>query len=78
MAGLLLLIGFYQTGSHRRLGWGWALLGLAMWDKALAIWMLGGFGVASAAVLNKKIVGVTDPAAGGDFRESASAWARCR
>jgi hypothetical protein len=56
--GSLLLVGFYQTGSHRRLGWGWALLGLAMWDKALAVWMLAGMGVATAAILNKKIVGV--------------------
>jgi 4-amino-4-deoxy-L-arabinose transferase-like glycosyltransferase len=58
VGGLLLLMGFYQTGSHRKLGWGWALLGLAMWDKALAIWMLGGIFVASAALLNKSIVGV--------------------
>ena len=29
-----------------------------MWDKALAVWMLGGMGVASAVVLNKSIVRV--------------------
>jgi hypothetical protein len=59
--GSLLLVGFYQTGSHRQLGWGWALLGLAMWDKALAIWMLAGMGVATAVVLNKKLLGVMTP-----------------
>jgi 4-amino-4-deoxy-L-arabinose transferase-like glycosyltransferase len=58
LSGLLLLVRFYQTLSHRSLGWGWALLGLAMWDKALAIWMLAGFGVAGITVLKKEIVGV--------------------
>ena len=56
--GSLLLVGFYQTGSHRQLGWGWALMGLAMWDKALAVWMLAGMGLATAIVLNKQIVRV--------------------
>ena len=59
LGGVLLLVGFYQTGSHRRLGWGWALLGLAMWDKALAIWMLGGMVVATAAIFHKQILAVT-------------------
>ena len=58
LSGILLLVGFYQTGSHRRLGWGWVLLGLGMWDKALAVWMLAGMGVATLAVLNKQIVRV--------------------
>ena len=58
VGGSLLLVGFYQQGSHWKLGWGWFLLGLAMWDKALAVWMLAGMGVASAVVLNKLIVRV--------------------
>ena len=59
--GSLLLVGFYQTGSHRQLGWGWALVGLAMWDKALAIWMLAGMGIASLIVLNRHFVRVISP-----------------
>jgi Dolichyl-phosphate-mannose-protein mannosyltransferase len=58
VSGLFLLVRFYQSKSHHSLGWGWALLGLAMWDKALAIWMLGGFAVAAALVLKKEIVRV--------------------
>jgi hypothetical protein len=57
-SALLLLTRFYQTRSHRALGWASALLGLAMWDKALAIWMLGGLGVAALIVLKKEIVAV--------------------
>lgn len=58
IGGLLLLVKFYQQCSLRSLGWGGFLLGLAMWDKALAIWMLSGMGVAAFAVCAKKIVGV--------------------
>ncbi len=61
LAGILLLAGFYQTGSHRRLGWGWALLGLAMWDKALAVWMLGGMGVATVLILNRRFFALFTP-----------------
>lgn len=59
LGGVLLLVRFYQAGSNRSLGWGWALLGLGMWDKALAIWMLGGMGIATLVVLKKEIVAVT-------------------
>jgi 4-amino-4-deoxy-L-arabinose transferase-like glycosyltransferase len=58
LAGMLLLVGFYQ---HRRLLWlafGCFLLGLAMWDKALAIWMLSGISLALILVFPKQIVGV--------------------
>ena len=60
VSGVLLLVRFYQTRQEVSLGWGWALLGLAMWDKALAIWMLGGFLVAGITVLSKYFVRVTD------------------
>ena len=52
----VLLVGFYQERSHRRLAWGCFLLGLAMWDKALAIWMLGGMGVALLIVFPRQIL----------------------
>ena len=60
-AGVLLLVRFYQRNSHSSLAWGCFLLGLAMWDKALAIWMLSGMGVAVFAVCTKKIVAVITP-----------------
>jgi 4-amino-4-deoxy-L-arabinose transferase-like glycosyltransferase len=58
LAGMLLLLGFYQTRSHRRLAWGCFFLGLAMWDKALATWMIAGIGLALLIVFPKQIVSV--------------------
>jgi hypothetical protein len=42
ISGLLVLVCFSQTGRPSALFWGFCLLGLGMWDKALAVWMLGG------------------------------------
>lgn len=50
LAGLLLLVRFYQERGLPALFWGFCMLGLGMWDKALAVWMLGGIGVAAIAV----------------------------
>lgn len=58
-AGMLLLFGFYQHRSHHWLAWGCFLLGLAMWDKALAAWMLSGMGLALIIIFPKEIVRVT-------------------
>jgi 4-amino-4-deoxy-L-arabinose transferase-like glycosyltransferase len=58
LSGMLLLLGFYQRRSPFWLAWGCFLLGLAMWDKALAIWMLGGISLALMLVFPKQIVGV--------------------
>jgi 4-amino-4-deoxy-L-arabinose transferase-like glycosyltransferase len=59
MAGLLLLVRFYQTGQDLALAGGAFLLGLAMWDKALATWMLTGMGVAGILTFRRQIFGVT-------------------
>ena len=59
LSGMLLLFGFYQHPSHLRLAWGCFLLGMAMWDKALAAWMIGGIGLALIIVFPKQIVRVT-------------------
>ena len=59
LSGMLLLFGFYQHPSHFRLACGCFLLGMAMWDKALAVWMIGGIGLALIIVFPKQIVGVT-------------------
>jgi 4-amino-4-deoxy-L-arabinose transferase-like glycosyltransferase len=56
LSGMLLLVGFYQQRSQSRLAWGCFLLGLAMWDKALAAWMLGGISLALMLVFPKQIV----------------------
>jgi 4-amino-4-deoxy-L-arabinose transferase-like glycosyltransferase len=58
VSGMLLLVRFYQQRGHASLAAGSFLLGLAMWDKALAIWMLGGIGVAAITVVPKQILGV--------------------
>lgn len=58
VSGILLLLGFYQTRQASRLFWGWFLLGLGMWDKALLLWMLGGLFVAVLAVYIKEFLAV--------------------
>jgi 4-amino-4-deoxy-L-arabinose transferase-like glycosyltransferase len=58
VSGMLLLVGFYQERSHRRLALGCFLLGLAMWDKALATWMIGGIGLSLLIVFPKQIIRV--------------------
>ncbi|HEV2446377.1 MAG TPA: glycosyltransferase family 39 protein [Candidatus Sulfopaludibacter sp.] len=47
---MLLAVKFYQDRSDLALAAGFFLFGLAMWDKALAAWMLAGLGVASLTV----------------------------
>jgi hypothetical protein len=59
VGGLFLLLRFYQKGSSLSLAAGFLLWGLAMWDKALAIWMLGAIGVAGLALFPRQILGVT-------------------
>jgi 4-amino-4-deoxy-L-arabinose transferase-like glycosyltransferase len=55
IAGLLLLVRFHQLGSPRTLFWGFCFLGLGMWDKALAVWMLAGIGVAAMVVFPRRL-----------------------
>jgi len=59
VGAVLLLLKFYQTLSSVCLAGGFFLLGLAMWDKALAIWMLGGFAIAGLLVFPRQIWAVT-------------------
>jgi 4-amino-4-deoxy-L-arabinose transferase-like glycosyltransferase len=56
--GMLLLVDFYQRRRLLPLACGCFLLGLAMWDKALAIWMIGGIGLALILVFPRQIAGV--------------------
>jgi len=55
--GSLLVIRFFQERRPWLLFWGFFLLGLMLWDKALAIWMLTGLGVASILVFPRQIFG---------------------
>ena len=59
IGGVLLLIRFYQTKSSVSLAGGSFLLGLVMWDKALAIWMLSGLGIAGILIFPRQIWLVT-------------------
>jgi 4-amino-4-deoxy-L-arabinose transferase-like glycosyltransferase len=59
VAGLFLLLRFYQEGQERDLALGFFVWGLALWDKALAIWLLTGFGIAGIAVFPRQIWRVT-------------------
>ena len=61
LGSLLLLLGFYQTRQAPRLFWGFFLLGLGMWDKALMIWMLGGIFVAAVTLYPKDIFAAITP-----------------
>ena len=54
VSAMLLLLGFYQTRQLPRLFWGWFLLGLGMWDKALMTWILAGMLVAALAAASEQ------------------------
>jgi hypothetical protein len=60
VGGALLLMRFFQTLSSHSLAAGFFLLGLALWDKALAIWILGGLGVALIIIFPRQIWAVTN------------------
>ncbi|HEY2012343.1 MAG TPA: glycosyltransferase family 39 protein, partial [Bryobacteraceae bacterium] len=65
VGGALLLVRFYQQDGHSTHGGHWALaggfflLGLAMWDKALAIWTLSGMAIAGILTLPRQIFNAT-------------------
>ena len=56
--GLFLLVRFYQTRGNPSLAAGCFLFGLAMWDKALAMWMLSGIGIAGLVIFWRQIFAV--------------------
>jgi len=55
VGGLLSLVRFWQERRELLLAAGFFLLGLAAWDKALAVWSLSGFGVAALITLPRQI-----------------------
>jgi len=56
VGGALLLVRFYQERQAWALAGGFFLFGLAMWDKALAVWMLSGMAVAGISTLPRQIL----------------------
>jgi hypothetical protein len=55
LGALLLLVRFHKNGSQKELAWAFALLGLALWDKAVFAWVLFGLVAAAAAVFPREI-----------------------
>ena len=53
--GALMLVRFYQEKSEASLAIGCFLLGLAFWDKALAVWLLSGLAVGGALTFPRQI-----------------------
>ena len=62
LAGILLLLRFDRTRSPALLALAFFLFGLALWHKALFIWMLAGLGMASFAVIPGRIWALCSPA----------------
>jgi Dolichyl-phosphate-mannose-protein mannosyltransferase len=56
VAGALLIVRFFQTGSDASLAFGFLIFGLALWDKALALWILSGFGIAGFLTFPRQIL----------------------
>ena len=57
IGGVLLVAGFFQDGSGWKLAAGGFLVGLALWDKALAVWLLSGLGIAAILTFPRQIFG---------------------
>ena len=55
IGGLVLVLRFYRGKSMLALGSGFFLFGLALWDKALFLWMLSGIVVAAALLYHREI-----------------------
>lgn len=61
VGGARCLVRFVTRESHWALFGGFLLLGLALWDKALAVWMLSGMGIAAISVYPKQLWGFVTP-----------------
>lgn len=53
--GLLLLVKFFQDGGEWLPAGGFFLFGLALWDKAVAVWMLSSLGIAALLLVRRQI-----------------------
>ncbi len=55
LAGMALLLKFVSTGKRSTLFWGFVWFGLALWDKALFVWLFSGLAVATVAVFPREL-----------------------
>jgi hypothetical protein len=55
LTGLALLLKFISTGKLSTLFWGFFWFGIALWDKALFLWLFGGLAVAAAVVYPREL-----------------------
>ena len=58
LGGMLLLVRFWERRQGAALAVGFFLFGLALWNKALSVWTLGGMGLAALATLPRQILDV--------------------
>ncbi len=54
-AGMALAVAAYQNRSRRRLGWAFFIFGLAMWDKALFVWVLSAMAIATVTIFRREM-----------------------
>jgi hypothetical protein len=62
LAGVFLLLRFERTRKTAYLGIAFFLFGLALWYKALVVWMLGGLVAAAALVFPRRVLALLSPA----------------
>ncbi len=63
LAGILSVLRYEQTRKLSFLALGFFLFGLALWEKSLFLWMLGGLGVATLAVFPRRVSALATPKA---------------
>jgi hypothetical protein len=55
LAGMMLLLKFASSGKRSTLFWGFFWFGVALWDKALFLWLFSGLAVATVAVFPREL-----------------------
>ncbi len=55
LSAMLLILRFHRGGSRWALAGGFFLIGLALWDKAVFLWVLFGLAVATVAVFPREV-----------------------
>ena len=58
VGGMLLLVRFWQERRELALAGGFFLFGLAIWDKAVVVWILSGMGIAALSIYPREIFSV--------------------
>ena len=61
LAGMALLLKFASTGKRSTLFWGFFWFGVALWDKALFLWLFSGLVVAAVVVFPRELRSRSSP-----------------